>query len=200
MLSRRDLFQVLPAGAAACLGCASAALCAAQTAASPTAQVPPAGFGEKADMTWQQVFDFSFRGYARVMKNLAAQIGPDAFFPMLQKAASDVIADRVKSSLPSMPRRDISVVAQLIKTNPIYRYALVCDVVEESESAFEIHVSQCLWAKTFRAQEAGDVGYAAVCHPDYMAATTLNPKMRMIRTKTLMQGHDCCNHRWVMET
>ena len=26
-----------------------------------------------------------------------------------------------------------------------------------------------------------------------------NPKMRMIRTKTLMQGDDCCNNRYIIE-
>jgi hypothetical protein len=35
-------------------------------------------------------------------------------------------------------------------------------------------VSQCLWAKTFREDAAADIA--------------------------LMQGHDCCNYRYVMES
>lgn len=65
--------------------------------------------------------------------------------------------------------------------------------------AVELKVSECLWAKTFRGAEAGDLGNALVCDSDYAAAEGFNPKMRMIRSKTLMQGHDCCNHRYVLE-
>jgi len=199
MLRRRDLFHILPAGAAACLGCTSAALCAAQTAVRDSSRSLPAGFGEKADLTWQQVFDFSYKGYARVMKKLAAQIGPEKVLEALGQASSEAAAERVAALLPAAAPRDLGMFEQWMKTTPIYRSALVYDVVEQSASAFEIHVSQCLWAKTWRAQEAADLGYAAICHADYAASAAFHPKLRLTRTKTLMQGHDCCNHRWVME-
>ena len=63
----------------------------------------------------------------------------------------------------------------------------------------EVRVTRCLWAETFRGADAADIGYAFVCHPDFASTTAFNPKMRMIRTKTLMQGHEYCNHRWVGE-
>jgi hypothetical protein len=46
---------------------------------------------------------------------------------------------------------------------------------------------------------AADIGFATVCFTDYATAAAFNPKLKMIRSKTLMQGHDCCNHRYVME-
>ena len=45
----------------------------------------------------------------------------------------------------------------------------------------------------------GPVGYASICHPDFAMTEGYNPKMKLLRTKTLMQGDDCCNHCWVME-
>ena len=202
MLSRRDLLNILPAGAAACLGCTSAASCAAQTANQTTPPPPPAGFGEKVDLTWEQAFDRFYRGYAQVMKKLAAQIGHEEFIAKLQKASSEAARERAAALLPPQLARDLSTFASMFamqsKTDPTYRHALVYDIVEQG-AAFEIHVSQCLWAKTFRAQDAADIGYAAICYPDYAATTIFNPKLKMIRTKTLMQGDDCCNHRWVME-
>jgi len=68
--------------------------------------------------------------------------------------------------------------------------------VEDSETAHEIRVTECLWAKTFREAGAAAIGYAVVCHGDYAECQAFNPHIRMIRTKTLMQGDDCCNHRW----
>ena len=151
-------------------------------------------------MTWQQVFEFSYRGYTGVMKKLASEIGHDEFIPALQKAASEAVVERLKPLLAMAPNRDLATYAGYMKTEPIYRSALRYEVVEQSASTFEIHVSQCLWAKTFRAHDAAEIGYATICHPDYIATTTFNPKLKMIRTKTLMQGHDCCNHHWVMES
>ena len=71
--------------------------------------------------------------------------------------------------------------------------------VESTPTAVEVRVTECLWVSTFRAADAADIGYACICHPDFASTTAFNPKMRMIRTKTLMQGHEYCNHRWIME-
>jgi len=52
---------------------------------------------------------------------------------------------------------------------------------------------------TFREEDAADIGYATHYHVHYAAATAFNPKIRMYRTKTLMEGHDYCDHKWVWE-
>ena len=39
-----------------------------------------------------------------------------------------------------------------------------------------------------------------VCYPDYAIARGRNPKLKLIRTKTLMQGDECCRLRYVKET
>lgn len=82
---------------------------------------------------------------------------------------------------------------------PLFQHTLVYEIVEDSPQAFAFRISQCLWAKTFREEDAADIGYAAICHPDFAVARAFNPKLKLIRTKTLMRGHDCCNHRYVME-
>ncbi len=73
------------------------------------------------------------------------------------------------------------------------------EVIEKSDEVYEMKVTECLWAKTFRDKNAADIGYATVCHGDFTEATAYHPKLKLKRTKTLMQGHDCCNHRWTWE-
>lgn len=199
MVTRRNLLQMVSGGAAACVACTRAALCAAQSTNDRRTAQPPALGSDKADMTWQQAFDFAYGGYAGVMKNLSNDIGHDRFLEALRTAASQAATDSVVALASSLPARDLATFAGYMKTETVYRSALVFDVVEESATAFEIHVSQCLWASSFRSRNAADIGYAAICHPDYAASTAFNPRMTMTRTKTLMQGHDCCNHRWVIE-
>jgi hypothetical protein len=80
------------------------------------------------------------------------------------------------------------------------QHALDAEIVERSPQAFAYRVKRCLWAKVFRDENAGDIGYAMVCYPDYAVARGLNPKLRLIRTRTLMQGDSDCVLRYQMES
>jgi len=207
MLSRRELLRILPSGAAACLGCAGLALCAGQSKDQNSkdqtaAQAASSGFSANADMTWEQAFKFRYQGYARLMRKLSSRIGNDQFLEMLREASSEVASEYSTLKAKSEPGRDLENFILFFTTElmprPIYRSALVWEIAERSQTALEIRVSQCLWANTFRAEDAAEIGYASVCYADYAGTTAINPKIRLIRTKTLMQGHDCCNHRFVL--
>jgi len=84
---------------------------------------------------------------------------------------------------------------------PNFANRLTHEVVEDTETTFEIRVTECIWAQVFRdAGLAGELGHAAVCQMDYHTPVAFNPAIRMERDKTLMQGHDCCNHRYILST
>jgi len=40
-------------------------------------------------------------------------------------------------------------------------------------------------------------GFACYCADDYNVAKGFDPNLDFTRSKTLMQGHDCCDHRYV---
>jgi hypothetical protein len=81
---------------------------------------------------------------------------------------------------------------------PNYADALTHEVVEDTEGAFELRVTECVWASVFReAGLGGEMGHAAVCNMDYAWPTSFNPGIKMERSRTLMQGHDHCNHRYL---
>lgn len=75
---------------------------------------------------------------------------------------------------------------------------LTMEITEDTDKVFEIRATECIWAKVFRdAGLGGEIGHAAVCNMDYYWPAAFNPDFKMERTKTLMQGHDCCNHRYI---
>jgi len=194
-LSRRGLFGILPVGVAGCLACERAAACASGM------QEPPAGHSwtEKADWTWEQIFRFAFqKDLIPVLKVLSEQIGREKFVQMLQEAGSEAVR-RKSAGRPPVVRDVAALAANMKNIPPFIQHTLAAEVVEETAEAFEYRVKQCLWAKIFRKQDAGDIGYAMICHPDYAVAKILNTKLKLIRTKTLMQGDDSCGLRYVME-
>jgi len=81
---------------------------------------------------------------------------------------------------------------------PRYSSSLTHEVVEDTDKAFGLRVTECLTAEVFRAEGlGGEIGHAAVCNMDYYWPTGFNPSFKMERTKTLMRGDAECNHRYL---
>jgi hypothetical protein len=73
--------------------------------------------------------------------------------------------------------------------------------VQDTEKVFELKVTECLWAAVFReAGLGGELGHATICNMDYQWPNAFNPDFKMERSKTLMQGDDHCNHKYIDTT
>jgi hypothetical protein len=194
-LSRRGLFTILQVAAAGCVTCTRAAVCA------PQMHAPPGGHSwtEKADLTWEQMFRFAYqKDLIPVLKALSEQLGPEEFVHMLKEAGDAVVRKKTAGRPPRVPDL-VTFAANMKNAPPLIQHALETEIVEQTPEAFEYRVNKCLWAKMFREENAADIGYAMVCYPDYAVAKGLNPELKLIRTKTLMQGDDSCSLRYVME-
>lgn len=194
-LSRRALFSILPAGALGCLACARAAACAQPSQAAPAVH----SWTEKTDVTWEEMFRFAYqKDLIPLLKEMGAQLGREQFVGMLQSASNEVVRKKTAGRPPAV-RGLVNFAASMKNMPPLIQHALEAEIVEQSPEAFEYRVKKCLWAKVFRDEDAADIGYAMVCYPDYAVAKGLNPKLQLIRTKTLVQGGDSCSLRYVME-
>jgi len=164
-------------------------------------QTPPSdhSWTEKADVTWEEMFRFAYqKDLIPLLKELGAQLGRDELVQMLQRASDQIVQKKTAGRPPAI--RDLMTLASnMVNVPPLIQHALQGEVVERSQEAFEYRVKKCLWATVFRNEQAADIGYAMICYPDYAVAKGLNPKLRLIRTKTLMQGDDSCTLRYVME-
>lgn len=189
---RRQLVKNLCAvGSIACLGCSRLAFAAAEEA-------PVHKFAAPSEMTFEEVFKFAYvNSFIPTLKVLANRVGLET----IQQAACDSAAADMRRSAASLPGRGLADwAASLKEPNRLLDHVLAYEIVEDSEHAFEVRVTECLWAATFRNADAADLGYSWVCHPDFAMATAFNPRMRLKRDATLMQGDTSCNHRWELAT
>jgi hypothetical protein len=60
-------------------------------------------------------------------------------------------------------------------------------------------VTECIWAETLKALNAADLGNLMMCQTDFSSAKAYNPKITLTRTKTIMNGDECCDftYTWV---
>lgn len=196
---RRDFLRTaLPAGVLCAVGCPR--LSKALLEGKGTGQSLQEKAAEDSGMSYEEVYIFAYRnGFIPVAKKMMEKMGRDAYLELLSASSSEAVADLAKATAEMLANNDLAAFAGSMKNpEPLFAHALTYEIVEDSETAFEVEIRECLWAKTFRDADAAEIGYAAICHPDYAFAEGFNPKLRMIRSKTLMQGDECCNHRWVM--
>ena len=120
---------------------------------------------------------------------------------MLKEASAIAAVRCIKATAPKPPANSLAAfISPLKKPDRFWKHALTIETLKESPTEYASKITECIWASTFKRLKATDFGYATICHVDFAVAQAFNPKLNLIRTKTLMQGHDCCNHHWVMKS
>jgi predicted ArsR family transcriptional regulator len=71
---------------------------------------------------------------------------------------------------------------------------------EHQEHGVQMHCTRCPHVEVAQKLGAEEWLYHLVCNGDPYIAEGLNPQIGFRRTKTLMQGHDCCDHFYQMTT
>lgn len=66
--------------------------------------------------------------------------------------------------------------------------------LERTGDGRKVRCTFCPWAALYRELGASDVGYRLFCALDEPLVRALAPTVTFTRTKTLMEGDDCCDH------
>jgi len=197
--TRRDfLTKAVPACAVSCLAANKI------FAASPWTGNPFLGQEEhKFDkeipnlkLTYRRLSAMRNQSFIRFARFLQGEIGEERVIELIKKQTEQRMKERATKDLERLGNSDFKSYITIFG-DPRMLASLTMEIIEDTDTAFEIRVTDCLSAESFLPSKAGDIGYAAVCWGDYNWASDFNPKIKLIRDKTLMQGHDCCNHRYI---
>jgi fumarate reductase iron-sulfur subunit len=69
------------------------------------------------------------------------------------------------------------------------------DAIALSETAYIYNVTRCRYAEMYKEIGLADLGVILSCGRDFELISGFNPKMTLTRTKTIMEGCDCCDFR-----
>ena len=197
-IGRRELLvRTAPACALTCLGLARAEGLAAAFSGPICQEIHKFDRKEERSLSPKQTTEMMSRTLHEIIRTLRRELGDPETIRIL-KLNSDEFG-RQQGSMHAERAPDTSFesfvsVFRQMASGP----TLTADVVQDTGKVFELNVSECVWEVVFREAElAGEIGHAAVCNMDYSWPPAFNPVFRMERTKTLMEGHECCNHRYI---
>jgi hypothetical protein len=195
---RQFITRIAPGCALTCLG--AGALCS--SIAKPR-QIASKESTHKFDteldesLTYRQLFQRQYFNTIALGTQLKEELGDEEAIELIKKLSAKLGHEQGKRQARQSEEKDLQAFVRQFKDPDFLNSILIREVMEDTENAFEWKVTECLWAEVFREKEAGDIGFAWICHGDYGWPQGFNSKIRMIRDKTLMQGHAYCNHRYV---
>jgi len=146
-------------------------------------------------LTNRQLMALRYGEFIGLTKALEAVLGEERLIEFLKEDTTKKMLAYGKRQAEHSPDNGFATYVEQFRGG--YDNLLAMEIVEDTDRVFELKVSECIWATTFLGAGAGNIGHAAVCFGDYAWARGFNPKIEMVRDKTLMQGHACCNHRYL---
>lgn len=197
--SRRDfLTKAVPACAVSCFA-ANSIFAATPWIGKPFFEQEGHKFDKEIPglkVTYRRLAAMRNRSFIRFARFLQEEIGKERVIELIKKQTEQRLKEQAKKDLERLGKSDFKSYISIFR-DPAMLASLTMEVIEDTDTVFEIRVTDCLSAESFLPYKAGDIGYAAVCWGDYSWASDFNPKIKLIRDKTLMQGHDYCNHKYV---
>jgi hypothetical protein len=199
---RRFISQVLPACSLVCLGCSSSLL-GFSPSPGKAFQKAKHKFDQEAPMklTNKQLVIFMMgRDHIPFLKSLSEEIGTERVIDILKKQTEERGRRIGEMMAKQSGGNDFGTLKKIFSPDtPQFKNSLTMSISESSDTVHELKVTECIWASVYLKQKAGDLGWASVCYGDYAMATGFNPKIEMVRDKTLMQGDAYCNHRYLLK-
>jgi len=158
---------------------------------------------------WQEIMDSTYEQHVREIFAPRVQLARE-FEKILGKEKTHEIIknmcerDEAQSARQTREKEHIESFQDLIvwmKKNygsPYWPHVLTY-TLEEAPQGYWFTCTECLYAKIFRDLNAADLGYIMLCNTDFAWTSACHPKLRLKRTKTLMQGDECCDFNFYWE-
>jgi hypothetical protein len=131
-------------------------------------------------------------------KEMIADLGKEKALDIILRAYIRHQSARLQEGMEDIPpeKRDLQTFAKKVK-QIVDSYQGNIELLEASNEIIRMKVNRCVPWEIFKKHGMPEMGLM-FCECDFEATKAINPKMKLIRTKTLSAGDDQCDHTWVM--
>jgi hypothetical protein len=144
----------------------------------------------------QEAADFHAKSLVAIVRAIEKNYGEKSKALVREAWLEDVYNKPWKKIGKSVGKNDVQTLTKLIEEGCFGTHEWEKVVDKPNNVAYRF--MKCRWAEIFRELGATDIG-KWFCDSDLIYVKAFNPKMKFKRTKTLMGGHNCCDHVFYME-
>lgn len=156
-------------------------------------------FKNKIDMTYEQFYRALFGMTVDVYRLLEDEVGKQEALKRISELSSERTKESLRRILESEEINDLEDFIQVYKKqldSELFKNTLSYDIKKESDEMFKMNIDRCIRAKIFRELDAQEIGYEVACRPDFEVLSVFHPDLKLKRTKTLMEGDECCDFEY----
>lgn len=133
---------------------------------------------------------------APIYEELVAEIGEARAQSVLDRAISKAAIAAAETFAAQTPGGTSLATFQDLQTLWTQDDALQIEVLKATDKEFDYNVHRCRYAETYRDMGLGKVGHLLSCNRDAVFCQGYDPRIKMKRTQTLMQGATHCDFRY----
>ena len=158
----------------------------------------------KVEMTLREYFDapltLPHKGIILLVRELEKILGKEEIHKLVGDLWEKERVKRVKEGIKKNPYSSFQDWVQRKEGDSgMWSYTNIDEPTIVTENTRICNTIGCLWADIYREWGAEDIGYLIECKPDFAVIAAQHPNLRLERTKTLMQGDDCCDFKFIWE-
>lgn len=135
-----------------------------------------------------------------IFAEMVAEIGEERAAQVLDRAIRKAAINEGKAFAARAPGGQPSM-ADFIKLFELWTTggSLEIDVLEASDSRFDFNVTRCRYADTYKEMGLGKIGHLLSCNRDGSFCEGYDPRLKLDRAQTIMEGATCCTFRYSLE-
>lgn len=135
---------------------------------------------------------------APFMEAVSQKIGKEQAMEILLKVSQEEAFERGRRQAKDLGRNGI---AELVEDVATWGDGGVMelDILEQTDTTYFFNVTRCPYYDKYRELGLEEYGVGFSCCRDEPFARGFNPRLRLVRTGTIMEGADCCDFRYSLE-
>ena len=126
------------------------------------------------------------------------EFGRDRTLALVNKVIRSLAKESGQQVAKQMGGNSIACFAEGLK-NWAADDAYETEVLELSDKKYFYNVKRCRYADMYKQLGMADLGVVLSCNRDFEMVAGFNPRMNLVRTKTIMEGHDYCDFRITLD-
>jgi predicted hydrocarbon binding protein len=143
-------------------------------------------------------------------REIEARIAGPLIKAFMAEIGDERALEIAREAIVSLARESGEMLSQLAGENSLEQFArgiplwnqddaLAIDILESTPEKFSMNVTRCRYAETYQELGIADLGFTLSCGRDFAMVEGFNPKIKLERTQTIMEGADHCDFRFTLE-